>query len=470
VSTALDAIVVGSGPNGLAAAITIARAGRSVRVYEAETTVGGGTRSAELMEPGCVHDLCATVFALALASPVFKELPLADYGLEFVQPAAPFAHPLDDGSAISVERSVEITAASLGATDGRAYRRLVSSFVDRADRLLETLLGPPLISLRHPVLMASFAQAALASAIGLARRRFETDRARALFAGAAAHSMVPLDMRGTAGYGLSLMVVAHSVGWPVVRGGAQRFGDALAEHLRSLGGEIVVGQRVTSLSQLPASRAVVCDVTPKQFLRLAGDRLPAPYRRRLERYRYGPAAFKVDWVLNAPVPWRADECRRAGTVHVGGSLAEIARGERDAWLGRVSDRPYVLVVQPSRFDESRAAPGREVLWAYCHVPNGATADMTDVIERQIERFAPGFRDCIEMRHTTSPADMERRNANLVGGDIAGGAGDLRQIFSRPVLSLNPYATPIDGVYLCSSSTPPGIGYTACVGTTQRGQR
>jgi phytoene dehydrogenase-like protein len=264
-------------------------------------------------------------------------------------------------------------------------------------------------------------------------------------------------MWGTAGYGLSLIVAAHSVGWPVVRGGSQRFADALAKHLRSLGGEIVVGERVTSLRELPPSRAVLCDVTPSQFVRIAGDGLPATYRRRLERYRHGPAAFKVDWVLNAPVPWRAEECRRAGTIHVGGSLAEIARSERDAWIGRVSDRPYVLVVQPSRFDESRAVPGREVLWAYCHVPNGATADMTDVIERQIERFAPGFRDCIATRYTTSPAELERRNANLVGGDIGGGAGDLRQIIARPVLSLNPYATPIDGVYLCSSSTPPGIG-------------
>ncbi len=454
-SSGLDAIVIGSGPNGLAAAITIARAGRSVRVYEADDTVGGGTRSAELMEPGCVHDLCATVFSLALASPVFRDLPLAEYGVEFVHPGVPFAHPLDDGTAVSVDRSLDETAAVLGKRDGRAYRRLLSPFVDRAEPLMETLLGP--IRPRHPVLMASFGRVALQSAAGLARRRFTSDRVRALFAGAAAHSLVPLDMLGTAGYGLTLIVAAHSVGWPVVRGGSQRFADALARQLRALGGEIIVGDRVASLGQLPASRAVLCDVTPKQFLGLAGDRVPRSYRRGLNAYRYGPAVFKMDWVLNAPVPWRAEECRRAGTVHVGGSLTEIARSERDAWDGRVSDRPYVLLVQSSLFDTSRAVPGRETLWGYCHVPNGSTADMTDAIERQIERFAPGFRDCIVMRRATSPADLERRNANLVGGDIAGGAGDLRQILARPVLGLNPYSTPIAGVYLCSSSTPPGIG-------------
>jgi phytoene dehydrogenase-like protein len=361
---------------------------------------------------------------------------------------------------VSVEQSVRATAESLGVADGRAYRKLVTPFVDRANDLMETLLGP--IRLRHPILMASFGQAALESAAGLARRRFESERTRAMIGGVAAHSMVPLDMAATAGYGLTLLIAAHSVGWPVVRGGSQKFADALAKHLRSLGGEIVAGDRVTSLGQLPPSRAVLCDITPKQFFTLAADRLPARYRRRLESYRYGPAAFKMDWVLNAPVPWRAEACRRAGTVHVGGSLAEIARGERDTWEGRVSGRPYVLVVQPTVFDESRAVPGRHVLWAYCHVPNGATVDRTDAIERQIERFAPGFRDCIVARRATGPAELERRNANLVGGNIGGGAGDFGQILARN-LRPNPYATPLDGVYLCSSSTPPGVGVHGMAG-------
>ncbi len=456
-SSTLDAVVIGSGPNGLTAAITLASAGRSVRVYEAETAIGGGVRSAELMEPGCIHDLCASVFALALVSPALKALPLADYGIEFAHPPTPFAHPFDDGTAVSAERSLDATAGPLGKSDGRAYRKVIAPFVDHADQLMERLLAPIRPSLDHPVLMASFGRFALRSAMGLARGRFSNERTRAMFAGAAAHSMVPLDMLGTAGYGMSLIVAAHSVGWPVVRGGSQRFADALAKHLRILGGEIVVGERVTSLEQLPTSRAVLCDITPKQFIALGGDRLPNSYRRQLEAYRYGPAVFKMDWVLNAPVPWSAEECRRAGTVHVGGSAEEIARSERDAWVGRVSERPYVLVVQPSVADDSRASPGRHVLWAYCHVPNGSAANMTDAIERQIERFAPGFRDCIAARHVTSPADLERRNGNCVGGDIGGGAGDLRQIILRPVARWNPYATPIDGVYLCSSSTPPGIG-------------
>lgn len=454
-SAALDAIVIGSGPNGLTAAVTLARAGRSVRVYEAEPSIGGGARSAELLEPGCVHDLCATVFALALASPALNDLPLSEYGVDFAHPDAPFAHPLDDGTAVLVERSVDTTMASLGTDDGRAYRRLVSPFVDRANRLFDALLSP--IGRRHPLLMASFGRVALASAAGLARRRFQSERGRAMFAGAAAHGMVPLDSYGSAGYGLSLIIASHALGWPVVRGGSQRFADGMAALLQSFGGEIVVAERVTSLQRLPASRAVLCDVAPKQFLGLAGHRLTASYRRSLESFRHGPGVFKMDWVLTAPVPWRAAECRRAGTVHVGGTLAEIAQSERDAWVGRVSERPYVLVVQPSLFDKSRVTPGREVLWAYCHVPNGSTADMSKAIERQIERFAPGFRDCIATRRASPPAEIERRNANLVGGDIGGGAGDLWQIIRRPVLSLNPYATPIDGVYLCSSSTPPGVG-------------
>jgi phytoene dehydrogenase-like protein len=325
----------------------------------------------------------------------------------------------------------------------------------RSGDLMEALLGPP--GLRHPLLMARFGRLAIRSAAALARARFRDERARAMFAGAAAHSMVPLEYATTSGFALALIVAAHAGGWPVARGGSQQVAGALASYLRSLGGEIVTGTRVDSLAQLPASRTVLCDVTPRQFLRIAGDKVPAGYRRRLERYRYGPGVFKMDWALNAPVPWRARDCSRAGTIHLGGTFAEIADSERAAWEGRVHDKPYVLLVQPTICDPSRAPAGRHTLWAYCHVPNGSTMDMTSQIEGQIERFAPGFRDCIIARHAMPPAEMERRNANLVGGDIGGGASDLAQLFMRPVFSLNPYATPIDGVFLCSSSTPPGIG-------------
>ena len=450
-----DAIVVGAGPNGLAAAITMARAGRSVRVYEAQPTIGGASRSLQLTEPGFVHDACAAVHALVAASPFLKTLPLADYGFELAHPPAPFAHPLDDGTAILAARSVDETADSLHRDDARAYRRLLAPFVERAGDLMDALLGPP--RLRHPFLMAGFARHAIRSAAGLSRSVFVDARARAMFAGAAAHSIVPLEFAATAGYGLALIVAAHAVGWPVARGGSQALADALAAYLRSLGGEIVVDSPVSSLTDLPKARAVLLDVTPRQFLRMAGDRVPARYARRLSRYRYGPGVFKMDWALREPVPWRAGECRRAGTLHLGSSLEEIADSERAAWDGRIHDRPYVLAVQPTVADPTRAPSGKHVLWAYCHVPHGTPVDMTERIEAQIERYAPGFRECILARRATGPADLERRNANQIGGDITGGAGDLAQLVARPVLSLRPYSTPIDGVYLCSSSTPPGVG-------------
>jgi len=451
----LDAVVIGSGPNGLAAAITLARAGRSVRVFEAETTIGGATRSRDLTLPGFTHDVCSTVHALVVLSPFLKTLPLEAHGLAFVHSAAPFAHPLDDGTAVVVERSIAATADSLGGEDGRAYRRLIAPFAERAGDLMEALLGPP--GPRHPFLMARFGLSAIRSARALAYGRFRDERTRAMLAGVAAHSMVPLDYASTAGYALGLIVAAHAAGWPLARGGSQQVANALTSYLRSLGGEIVTGTRIESLAQLPSSRVVLCDVTPRQFLKIAGDKVPAGYRRRLERYRYGPGVFKMDWALHAPVPWRARDCARAATIHLGGSFAEIAAGERAAWEGRVHDAPYVLLVQPTVCDPSRAPAGKHVLWAYCHVPHGSPAEMTGRIEAQIERFAPGFRDCIAARHAMGPAEMERRNANLVGGDIAGGATDLGQLFARPVFARNPYATAIDGVYLCSSSTPPGIG-------------
>jgi phytoene dehydrogenase-like protein len=451
----LDAIVVGSGPNGLAAAIALALAGHSVRVYEAQPTVGGGVRSAELTRPGFVHDMASAVHALALLSPFLKTLPLDQFGLRFAHPEAPFAHPLDDGTAVVVERSIDATASALGGRDGRAYAKLVTPFVENWDALMNALLGP--FSLRHPITMARFGRHAILSAEMLAKRAFESERTRAMLAGVAAHSTVPLDKLATSGYALGLIISAHAVGWPVSRGGAQQFANALAAYLRSLGGEIVTETPVESLSALPPSRVVLLDVTPRQLVRIAGDRLSRFYRWRLARYRYGPGVFKMDWALNAPVPWRARECLRAGTLHLGGSLAEIAESERAAWDGRDSERPYVLAVQPSLFDPTRAPAGKHTLWAYCHVPNGSVVDMRERIERQIERFAPGFRDCIEEAHVMSPASLERGNANLVGGDIAGGAADLAQLYTRPVTSLNPYQTSIDNVFLCSSSTPPGVG-------------
>jgi phytoene dehydrogenase-like protein len=453
--TALDAIVIGSGPNGLAAAITLARAGRSVRVYEAEPTVGGGARSAELTEPGCLHDVCATVHALALASPFLRTLPLAEHGFEAVHPDVPFAHPLDDGTAVIVERSIDATTAGLCRHDAREYRRLLAPLCARADHLMDALLlRPP--GWRHLPLSLRFGVTAIRSAAGLASR-FADERTRAMLAGVAAHSTLPLQHPAGAGFLLALSVTAHAVGWPFARGGSQKLADALAACLQSLGGEIVTGVRVHSLAQLPRCRAVLCDVTPRQWLSMAAGRVPRGYRRRLARFRYGPGVFKVDWLLGSPVPWRAAACHRAGTLHVGGSFSEIAASERAAWEGRVHDRPYVLLAQPGRWDPSRAPAGQHTLWGYCHVPNGATADMTERIEAQIERFAPGFRDCIVARHTLGPAGMERRNANLIGGDIGGGAADIRQLFTRPVASLHPYATALQGVYLCSASTPPGIG-------------
>ncbi|MEO8622243.1 MAG: NAD(P)/FAD-dependent oxidoreductase [bacterium] len=451
----LDAIVIGAGPNGLAAAITLARAGRSVRIYEAAPTVGGGTRSDALTEPGFVHDVCAAVHSLALASPFLRTLPLAEHGVAFAHPAIPLAHPLDDGTAVVVERSVQATADALPRADARRYQTLLEPFVERADDLMEALLGP--LGMRHPILLTRFGLHAIQSAHGLANRMFESERTRAMFAGVAAHSMVPHDHLSTAGYGLGLLVGAHAFGWPVAVGGSQKLADGLASYLRSLGGEIITGAEITSLSELPSSRAVLCDVTPRQFLKMAGDRMPPSYRRRLSRYRYGPGVFKMDWALNDVVPWRAKECHSAGTIHLGGSAEEIAFSEHESWNGRAAERPYVLAVQPSLFDSTRAPKGKHTLWAYCHVPNGCTVDMRERIESQIERAAPGFRECIASTHVMFPADMERRNANLVGGDIAGGAADLAQFFARPVASLHPYATAIPNVYLCSSSTPPGVG-------------
>jgi phytoene dehydrogenase-like protein len=455
ISSQHDAIIVGAGPNGLAAAITLAQAGCRVLVLEAKATVGGGLRTGELTLPGFHHDICSAIHPLGLGSPFFRNLPLADFGLSWIQPTIPVAHPLDDGTAVALHRSFDTTADSIGY-DGRAWRWLFEPLVANWEKLAPLLLGP-LPMPRHPLALAQLGIRALWPATGLAGWLFREERAKALFAGLAAHAILPLEQPITAAFGLILGTLGHTVGWPLPRGGSQRIADALAGYFQSLGGEIVVNQPIQTLAELPSAQAILLDVTPRQVLRLAGDRLPIGYRRQLEKYRYGAGVFKVDYALAGPVGWRAAECRQAGTAHLGGTIAEIATSERTLRQQQPAERPYVLVAQQSLFDDSRAPTGQHTLWAYCHVPNGSTVDMTDRIEAQIERFAPGFRDLILARHVHSPADLERYNANYIGGDINGGAQDLAQFWTRPVLRLNPYTTPVKGLYLCSSSTPPGGG-------------
>jgi phytoene dehydrogenase-like protein len=454
-SSTLDAVVVGAGPNGLAAAITIARAGRSVVVYEAASTPGGGARSAELTLPGFSHDPCSAIHPTAVASPFFRSLDLARLGLEWIHAPAPLAHPLDGNRAAVLERSVVDTAAELG-TDGRAWRRTFGPLVRAADGLLPELLGPVVHVPRHPLALARFGLPALRSASGFGRSTFDGDEARALFAGLAAHSMLALDRPLSASFGLAFGLFGHAVGWPMARGGSQRIIDALVAALRELGGEIVTNRRVASLTELPPARAVLLDVTPRQLIAIAGDRLPAGYRGRLERYRYGPGAFKIDWALSGLVPWLAKGPRRAATVHLGGTLDEIAGSEAAVAAGHHPDRPFVLFVQQTPFDPSRAPVGSHTAWGYCHVPNGSTVDMTDRIEAQVERYAPGFRDLILARSVRSPAELEAYDENYVGGDVNGGLQDWRQLIFRPSRALDPYRAGA-GIYLCSSSTPPGGG-------------
>jgi phytoene dehydrogenase-like protein len=451
-----DAIVVGAGPNGLAAAIEIARAGRSVTVFEAEPTVGGGCRSAQLTRSGFVHDVCSAFHPLASASPFLRSVPLERLGVRLIHPDVPLAHPLDDGSVAVLKRSVDETAEAFGR-DARAYRKLLGPLVDNAEGLIADLLAPLPLPPRHPVAMARFGLKGFRSALGLVGRAFETESPRALVAGVAAHAIQPLDRTPTAAFGLMLTMLGHAIGWPFVEGGSQKLSHALASYLEELGGEIRLGERIDSLARLPDTGAVLLDVTPRQIVALADGELPTRYLDRLRRYRYGPGIFKMDWALEGPIPWKSPECKGAGTVHLGGSLPEIVRSEQEVWEGRTSSRPYVLIGQQSRFDASRAPAGQHTAWAYCHVPHGSGIDMTAAIEAQLERFAPGFKDLVLERHVMGPAGMEAYNANYVGGDINGGVQDLRQLFTRPVARLNPYTTPNKRVFLCSSSTPPGGG-------------
>jgi phytoene dehydrogenase-like protein len=447
--------VVGSGPNGLAAAVALSRAGLATLVLEAEDTPGGGARTDELTLPGFLHDACSTVHPLGVASPFFRSLKLEHFGLEWIHSPAPLAHVLADGRAVLLERSVKSTAERLGR-DGTAYRGLMEVFAERFDELAPMILGGLRVP-RSPVLMARFGLTALRSIRRLARSRFKENAAGALLAGIAAHAVLPLDAPATAAFALVLASAGHAVGWPIARGGSGAVARALLDSLREAGGEIATGVRVSDLRDLPSARAFVFDVTPRQLLAIAGDRLSSGYRRSLERFRYGPGVFKMDWALREAIPWRDSECRRAATVHLWGNLEQVARAEALVHQGAVETQPFIILVQPSLFDPSRAPPNQHTAWAYCHVPHGSEGDFSTAIESVIEWFAPGFKDVVLARRSISARQLERYNPNYVGGDIGGGMADLGQLFFRPVVKLDPYATSAPDLFICSSSTPPGGG-------------
>lgn len=453
-STTYDAIIVGSGPNGLAAAIRLALEGLHLKIFEASPKIGGGMRTLELLEPGFRHDICSAIHPLAASSPFLKQLPLDEHGLEWITPEFPVAHPLDEEKAVVMHHSIEETMAELGA-DGKSYRSAVEPIVENWDTLTADFLGP-LRFPKHPVNLAGFGLKAIQPA-SLFQKRFSEERAKALFAGLAAHSILPLNAVATSAIGLVLGAAGHAVGWPLPKGGSQAIADAMAGYFKSLGGEIETGSEVQSIGQLPSHRALLLDVTPRQLIQIAGDSLPGSYVNRLRKFQYGSGVFKIDYILSEPVPWNDPRCKRAGTVHLGGTFDEIARSEESMDRGEHPENPYVLIAQQSNFDETRTPDQRHTLWAYCHVPNGSTRDMTHEIEDQIERFAPGFRDTIEQRHTFNTDQFHEYNANYFGGDINGGRQDIWQLFTRPLHLIHPYSTPAEGVYLCSSSTPPGGG-------------
>jgi phytoene dehydrogenase-like protein len=456
VSDGYDAVVVGAGANGLAAAVCLAQKGLSTLVLERNPVVGGCARTEYRTLPGFLHDICSAVHPLAAASPFFESLELKQYGLEFIQPEVPLAQPISADRATVLYRSVKQTAAGFGSAAIR-YRRLFEPFVQQWKSLTSEYLRPILHFPREPYNWARFALMALSPASLLAKTQLSGEPARALLAGLAGHSTLPLEAPGSGGFALVLGLLGHAVGWPIPRGGSQAVSNALADAFRALGGKIETGVTIARLQDLPRAPVTLLDVTPRQFLEIAGDKLPDWYRRQLRRFRYGPAVFKVDYALKEPIPWLNEICRRAGTIHVGGTYEEIAAAERAVATGKHPDQPFLIVAQPTLFDTSRAPAGGHVAWTYCHVPVGSTLDMADRIEAQIERFAPGFRDCILKRHVMRPDDLQKHNPNLIDGSITGGANGLAQLVARPVLSFNPYRTPLKGVYLCSSSTPPGGG-------------
>jgi len=454
--TEYDAIVVGSGPNGLAAAIVLARAGLSVLVRESSSTIGGGARSFELTLPGFVHDLYSAVHPMAAASPFFSSLPLETHGLEWIHPPLPLVHPFDDSPPAILDRGVDATGLTLGR-DASAYRCLLAPLVRDWLSLAPDVLGPIFHVPAHPISAVRFGSRALWSAATLNRAVFREGRAKALLAGLSAHSIVPLEKSGSAAIGLVMAATGHAAGWPIPRGGAQQIAHALASYFRSLGGTIETDAPVDSIENLPKARAVLLDLTPRQIVRIADKRLSKKYKRRLTHFAYGPGVFKIDWALAGPIPWIHPECARTATLHLGASEEEIKASESAAWKGTHVEKPLVLLAQPSLFDATRAPAGRHTGWAYCHVPNGSTLEMTHAIERQVERFAPGFRELILARHTSNTVQLEQSNANLVGGDIGGGANTLRQLLMRPVLAIDPYRIPSTNLYVCSASTPPGGG-------------
>jgi phytoene dehydrogenase-like protein len=451
-----DAVVIGTGPNGLAAAITLARSGCKVLVLEAKDSPGGGTRTGELTLPGFRHDLCSAIHPLAVASPFMRSLALEQHGVEWIYPCAAVAHPFDDAPAVTFERRVADTAAQLGA-DGAAYRRLFEPLVEHWEDLMDDLLGPLPVPPRHPIPLLRFGLLALLPAASLARLTFSDRRSRGIFAGLAAHSMLPLGEPITAAFGLTLGMLAHSVGWPMARGGSQSIADAMVRILSTLGGELRLNFQVRTMKDLPPARVYLFDVTPRQLAQIAGDYLPSGYRRQLARYRYGPGVFKIDYALSEAVPWKDPACWRSATIHLGSTLEEIIASERAPMRGEHPARPYVLFVQPTLFDPNRAPAGKQTAWAYCHVPAGSSLDMTGVIEAQIERFAPGFREIVLARSTRTAVEMEAYNPNYIGGDINGGIQDLLQLYTRPTVRISPYTTPARDIFICSSSTPPGGG-------------